>query len=285
MATSDRVLRRMLLVALVALGMGSCMTFRMSDRELTRRMPHDGAFAIRRTTIDDRPIRYVESGTDTGVLILFIHGAPGSLDDFIDYVADPALQVLGRLVSYDRPGYGYSDFGRPLTSMAEHAKVARLFAESVRRPGERLVVVGHSYGGTVALQMAVDYPGFADRYLLLAASMSSDDEPYFWFNRPVSWRAVNWAVPRAWRVANAEKMAQRDNLRRLDERLGRIADPVLVVHGDEDQLIPVSHAEFIASRASDPPVTVQILEGEGHLLIWRSYETVRDLVRSVIPSV
>ena len=254
------------------------MTFRKSDRALKREFSEEGTERIVHTTIDDRPIRYVEAGVDTGVLYFFIHGAPGSLDDFLAYVVDPGMQATGRLVSYDRPGYGYSRFGDAVESMEEHAGIAMRLLESVRGD-DRVVVVSHSYGGTVALRMATDYPGAVDRYILLAPSASAEDERIFWFNKPTSRPIVRWMVPRAWRVANVEKMAQRANLREIGDRLHRITDPLLVVHGTDDRLVPVEHAYFLKENVSPNVLEVRILENQDHFLIWgERYEPMRSLI-------
>jgi pimeloyl-ACP methyl ester carboxylesterase len=47
------------------------------------------------------------------------------------------------------------------------------------------------------------------------------------------------------------------------ERLGEIASPTLVLHGAEDQLIPVANGELIASTI--PGAELVILEGAGHV--------------------
>jgi pimeloyl-ACP methyl ester carboxylesterase len=267
-------------LALATLLLGSCMTFRKSDRKLEREFGDDGNERIERTQIGDREIRYVESGTDTGVLFFFIHGAPGSLDDFLEYVIDPQLQTAGRLVSFDRPGYGYSRFGDAEPSMGEHARVAMELLSRVRGE-DRVIVVSHSYGGTVALRMAVDYPGAIERYVLLAPSASAEDEIIFWFNRPASRAVVRWMLPRAWRVANVEKMAQRDNLRAIEQRLDRVSDRVVLIHGTDDSLVPVEHAYFLADAVPAPLLEAHILEEEDHFFIWRRYEEVRSQLLSL----
>jgi pimeloyl-ACP methyl ester carboxylesterase len=270
-------MRVAVLAVLAAIALGGCMNFRMNDRRIENQFSDPSEVHTRHVRIAGRPIRYVESGSDTGVLFFFIHGAPGSLDDFIEYAASPRLQRAGRLISYDRPGYGYSDFGRPLASMEEHARIAMRLVEELRGD-DRVIVVAHSFGGTVALRMAVDYPGRVERYIVLAASASAEDEVIFWFNRPVSSPVINWAVPRAWRVANAEKLAQRENLRLIAEKLDGIADPLLVVHGTTDRLVPVAHAEFLRRRAPAHLTTVEILEDTGHMFIWEEVEFVTSLL-------
>ena len=42
------------------------------------------------------------------ILIVFVHGAPGTWDAFKDFVVDKDLIDRTRIVAYDRPGYGGS---------------------------------------------------------------------------------------------------------------------------------------------------------------------------------
>ncbi len=265
----------------IVIAMGGCMTFRKSDRALEREFSESEANTVRihRVEIGERDVRYVEAGEDTGILYFFIHGAPGSLDDFLEYVVDPTMQNAGRLVSFDRPGYGYSGFGRSERSMERHAQIAFELLQKVKGD-DRVVVVSHSYGGTVALRMAVDYPGVVDRYVLIAPSVSAEDEIIFWFNRPAESVLINWMLPRAWRVANAEKTSQVENLRGIAQRLGRVEDKVVLIHGTKDSLVPVEHAYFLDRALGPDLIETTILEDEDHFLIWSHFNELRTRLLS-----
>ena len=66
-------------------------------------------------------------------------------------------------------------------------------------------------------------------------------------------------------------------------RLGSIEAPTLIVHGTEDQMLPVANARRIAELM--PDARLEILEGVGHLFWWerpeRSAELVRELTHGV----
>ncbi len=105
-----------------------------------------GSFA----TVDGVRIRYLEH-TGAGTPILLIHGLPGTADDF-----DAVTPLLAghRTIAIDRPGFGYSSggyvpFERQLTIV--HDLLAKLGIP-------RAVIVGHSYGGMIAMGMAERYP-------------------------------------------------------------------------------------------------------------------------------
>ncbi len=82
--------------------------------------------------------------------VVLIHGSPGSIDDWAPIIA--GVSPSHRVTAFDRPGHGYSgDAGQ--YSFVYNAKVAS--ALIAQKKLERVVVVGHSYGGAVALAMAI----------------------------------------------------------------------------------------------------------------------------------
>lgn len=112
-------------------------------------------------TVDGALVHYVRAGT--GPTVLLLHGSPGFTRDwqmtvpgktsvFDDLARDHTVLAL------DRPGYGWSESadGRPLTVEAQ-ADVVAGFLNALGIP--HATVVGHSYGGGLALATAVGHPG------------------------------------------------------------------------------------------------------------------------------
>jgi pimeloyl-ACP methyl ester carboxylesterase len=94
-------------------------------------------------------IRYLERSGGEPAIVL-IHGLPGTAEDF-EAVA-PLLRGH-RTISIDRPGYGFStggyfSFGRQIQAL--HEAIEDLHVDSP-------ILVGHSYGGTIALGYAETY--------------------------------------------------------------------------------------------------------------------------------
>jgi pimeloyl-ACP methyl ester carboxylesterase len=53
--------------------------------------------------------------------------------------------------------------------------------------------------------------------------------------------------------------------------------PTLVVHGTEDEMLPVANASLIAERI--PDARLEIMEGVGHLFFWEEPQRSAALVR------
>src|SRR5688500_9430734 len=83
---------------------------------------------IQTVSIGDRNITYLKTSKGNKKkknAILFVHGSPGSLDAYLDYMYNDSLLSKADLISYDRPGYGHSDFGKSLTSLRGQARILR----------------------------------------------------------------------------------------------------------------------------------------------------------------
>jgi pimeloyl-ACP methyl ester carboxylesterase len=101
--------------------------------------------------------------TGEGPDVVLIHGAFGSLRDFTFDLSD-RLARRYRVIAFDRPGLGYTDrtdpaHGAVFAATAESpGEQAALLAAAARALGaERPIVVGHSFGGIVAMAWALDH--------------------------------------------------------------------------------------------------------------------------------
>lgn len=104
--------------------------------------------------VADGRLHFLEKGT--GPAVVLIHGASGSLRDYALSIFDDLSQDH-RVVAIDRPGHGYSD------RLRENAHSPAVQAELIHKALQRLnidqaVIVGHSWGGAVALAYALQFP-------------------------------------------------------------------------------------------------------------------------------
>ena len=109
--------------------------------------------------------------TGDGEPLVFIHGALIA-DEFESLTPEPALRGFRR-VTYHRRGYGESSSVVPGATMADHAAdCAGLLANLDLAPAH---VVGHSFGGSIALQLALDAPELVQSLILLEPGMFLGD--------------------------------------------------------------------------------------------------------------
>lgn len=95
--------------------------------------------------------------------LVLLHGQPGSAADWLQVAA--RLPARLHAVAVDRPGYGAS----PLAACGFAANARAVLDELDSRGVERAVLVGHSYGGGVALTAASLAPDRVEAVVLLAS--------------------------------------------------------------------------------------------------------------------
>ena len=116
-----------ILILLGVLLLQSCFQMRTQDQE-TRIIfnKKNSDVNIKRYSLKsvDYPVRVVSGNYDVSkdVAIFFIHGAPGSSDNYYEYLQDSLLLEKANLYSIDRPGYGFSNFGKSETSIKKNQK-------------------------------------------------------------------------------------------------------------------------------------------------------------------
>ncbi|MGH2749338.1 MAG: alpha/beta hydrolase family protein [Actinomycetota bacterium] len=140
--------------------------------------------------------------------------------------------------------------------------------------GLPVALVGSSAGGAVATEVARREPSVAALALLAAPAswISFAGEPREGLRRITEEAGMATAPevqadPAGW-AAEFESVCTEDSV-------SRVACPVLVVHGTEDDVVPVHHAARIADRARR--AELRILQGEGHQLR-RAEEAIELLV-------
>ncbi|MEM7267992.1 MAG: alpha/beta hydrolase [Pseudomonadota bacterium] len=105
--------------------------------------------------VDGQQVHATDEGS--GRPVVMIHGASGNLRDFTFNITGPLSQSY-RVIAMDRPGFGYSTRATDDQAWSPFAQAAQLRAATKMMGIERPIIVGHSWGATVALAWALDAP-------------------------------------------------------------------------------------------------------------------------------
>lgn len=252
----------------------SCMNFRTSDKK-TQAYFEEAGLESRITYIqppgNNYKVRTVSTGQTKNQTVIFIHGAPGSGDAFYEYLKDTSLLKKSRLITYDRPGYGYSGFGRAMTGIEEQSEI---LADLITRYDVRhVILVGHSYGAPIAVYATL-LSDRIDAVIMLAPAIDPEHEKYFWIGNLVRWKLTRWLVPRSWRVSADEKYTHEAELIKLKDRWKEVAVPVLCLQGNKDRLVPYENLAFCKKHFDPQYFTGITLEEEDHFIPWTRKELV-----------
>lgn len=195
-----------------------------------------------------------------GPCLLLLHGAGGShrgLSALIGELA-PLPVIAPSLPGRDESG------GAPPSSVEAAADwVERLLdALGVRRPA----VLGHSYGGAIALELALR--GVAERLILVSTGARLRVQPAVlaYLEAQAARGGLVELPPGAGPQPAAAALADwrsADAFDRLGD-LGAVATPTLVIAGEQDRLTPPRYARYLAEHIG--AARLELLAGQGHLL-------------------
>ena len=259
-----------MLIALLAILHSGCFTFRQSNESFGEKLKQNGQQQIQFHSyrVNEREMNYVQVGAGAGrALVLFIHGSPGAADAYLDYLTNPQLSEKAILVSVDRPGFGYSGFGKPERSLKQQAACIRPIINRIQP--SKTILVGHSYGGPVVARMAADYTDVIDDIILVAPSIDPELEPATWWRHLINIPVLRWLVPRALRVCNQEILPLKKELETMMPAWENIEAKAAIYQGENDKLVPAGNADFARRMlVNSPKVEVQIIEGGNHFILW-----------------
>lgn len=187
--------------------------------------------------------------------VLYSHGNAEDLGQIY-----PTLELLhstgAAIVSYDYSGYGLST-GSPSEqqSYKDIEAVYQYMTEQLRIPSDRIIVHGRSVGGGPSAYLASRHPVGG---LILESTFTS-----------------------AFRVVLPFPLFPFDkfpNLRRVDN----VTCPVLVIHGDADEMIPIHHGKALYDKAPEPKQSVWIAGADHNNVPWFEQETYKNAIAEFI---
>lgn len=251
------------------------MSFRYSDRKITSLFRgEDVQPEIKYHNFNGQVLRYVELATNKNLpYVIFIHGAPGSSADYYDYFRNEELYERVNLISIDRLGYGYSDFGNSQTSIQQQGEAIQSIIE-ISCLSQHVILVGHSYGGPIAVRMAMDNPTSYKSLLLLAPALDPENEKVIKIARLANIKPTSWITPAALKVAADEKFSHTKELRKMIPLYKKIEIPVCHIHGTKDSLVPYENLDFSIKHFPKNLIEPVILDGEDHFLPWTQKELI-----------
>jgi uncharacterized protein len=204
-----------------------------------------GVEDLRLTTDDGETlVAWYVPAKDGHPLILYFHGNGGALVDRIPRFRALTASGYGLLAIAYR-GYGGSTGSPTQKGLMEDGETAYLEARARGYDGDRIVLMGESLGTGVAIALAATREAAA---LVL-------DSPY---SSAVEVAAAHYAVfPVNWLMLDRF---------RSDLAIGEVRIPILVVHGDEDDVIPINLARRLFELANEPK-TFMLVSGGKHLVL------------------
>ncbi len=248
------------------------------------------------SSADGAPVRlaYLDAGPKDAPVLLALQGSPGSGSDFRDLV--PRLRDRYRIIAPDLPGFGQSSRDIVDVSVRAHAGYCLELLDHLEI--ERYHALGFSMGGGVALELIEQAPERVESLTLLAAIGVIELELLgsHALNHGLhglqlgAFQALRWLVPHFGAfdrsplgIPYARNFYDTDQ-RRLRPILEGLELPTLVLHGEEDFLVPVAAAQEHARIVPQAELVV-LPSPASHFIPWTAPEVVASTVAGFIERV
>jgi dipeptidyl aminopeptidase/acylaminoacyl peptidase len=206
-------------------------------------------------------------------LVVYPHGGPEARD-YLTF--DPWVQYLAaRGYAVFQPNFrgsdgfgrafaesGYGEWGRKMQD--DITDGVRMLIAQGAVDGNRMCIVGASYGGYAALAAAALTP---DLFKCAASVAGISDLESF-----IAWRKSRWGSDSEgytyWLKAIGDPDVDEQRLRDVSPArlVDRIKIPVLLIHGTDDYIVPVAQSRAMQRALERAGITAELveLEGEGH---------------------
>lgn len=232
-------------------------------------------------------LSYLCTGAGDGPPLVLVHGFGGDLNNWL--FNQPMLSQHAPVYALDLPGHGRSS---KQVGDGDIASLAAVLRQALTALGiDRAHLAGHSLGGAVVLQAALDEPQRAASLTLIAPVGFGPDINMDYINgfieagRRKQMKEVLQSlfadpglvsremvddllkykrldgVERALKTLAAAVFPDGRQATPLKARLADIAAPVQVIWGARDQIIPAAHGERLPGR-----VEGVVLDGAGHMV-------------------
>jgi len=186
---------------------------------------------------------FISGKAETGpnVTWLWFHGNGGNIGHRIGELALAHHRTEANIFIFDYRGYGESE-GAPSEKGTYLDSRAVMEYLSSRSDVDRIVYLGHSLGAAVAVELALTQPPMA---MVLVSPFASVHDMA---NLTLPFSPIGWLLRNHY-----------DSISRIQQ----LDVPVLVLHGDQDETVPINQGRKLY-RAANQPKRFQVLEGAAH---------------------
>lgn len=254
-----------------------CFSFTMKTPAIYKHFDsREQAVKVDFYNFEGKKIRYMTTGDNQKPSVLFVHGAPGSMTNFIDLFSGN-LAKHTHLIGLDRLGYGQSHYGESETSISKHAQSIIKLLDTLNL--DSVILVGHSFGGPIVCRVAMDFPARVKKLVLIAAAIDPEHEKIFKISYLVSKsNLVRWLTPNSLVVANDEKLQHIAELKAMLPLWSKIKTPTTLIHGKADGLVPFENALFGEKVLTNAALEMVVKDSLGHLIPFKNPELVEEII-------
>jgi pyruvate dehydrogenase E2 component (dihydrolipoamide acetyltransferase) len=247
-------------------------------------------------------VRFARRGEGEAVIVL-IHGFGGDLDNWLFNI--DALAEQARVYAVDLPGHGQSSKGITDPTLRGLSQAIVTFMDEAGV--ETAHLVGHSLGGAVAMQTAIDAPDRVQSLSLIGSAGLGPEINADYIDAFITATSRRELKPALEHLFARKELVSRQlvddvlkykRLDGVDEALKKLSSalfpggrqqvqlgdalrdtniPILVVWGEHDEIIPARHTTTLTGKAR-----THVMGGAGHMVQMEAANAVNSLLKEHI---
>jgi pimeloyl-ACP methyl ester carboxylesterase len=211
--------------------------------------------------------------------IVVITGSPSWAEYWAPAVA--ALPEDREIIVVDRPGFAGSEPAECVPEIAVQARALAPLLKAAR--GQKILLVGQSYGASVATLMAAAEPRRVNSLALISSYFGEPGPTARWLVATGS--KVLGVIPRDLRNAVLEVSGHGAQMPKVREALLSVRAPIHLIHGDQDDFAPIDTARRVANEmATRVPIRFTSVPGANHFLNDGPTETLLGALEACMPA-
>ncbi|MGO3343726.1 MAG: alpha/beta fold hydrolase [Marinomonas sp.] len=201
--------------------------------------------------------------------VLFVHGSPGSWVSFAPYFLQSTLVKRFRVIALDRPGWGKSTVvGRVFPSQL--SEQARLLGPAIKamfqqNQQQKMLLVGHSLGGSLVPILAARYPEYIRSVMILAGDVNPILAKHRWYNSLLAC-VPRILVAKHWYHSNLEILSLSASLTSEQANMTKVQQPICIMQGTNDKLTNPKNVHFADTLFQQSALTIQWIPNTGHMI-------------------
>jgi pimeloyl-ACP methyl ester carboxylesterase len=235
-------------------------------------------------TLNGRKINYVKEGSGNPCFVI-LHGWSGSFESLRPL--HNLLKQKGTSVIIDLPGFGLSSNPEPSWGVYEYGDAILEFIRSL--DCKKIVLIGHSFGGALSIYLSAKNPDLVDKLVLSAPSFKRKNEsdiekhisfydvfkkitktPFYKRVRPHTllirkmYYKIFFPGSEILRFPHLESNFKKIVTQDISHLLSEVKQRTLILWGDEDSFVPLSHAYILKEGIEDSEL--KVFQGFDHSL-------------------
>lgn len=247
--------------------------------------------------IRDININHIVEGQGQDVIV--IHGWGANINTVLSVVN--CIKGKFRVHAIDLPGFGESEIPTIPMDGFDYAEIVKDYIDAMDI--KKAILIGHSFGGKLSIILASKYPQLVSKIVLInSAGLIPKRSAIYYFKvytfkslkflykNILFWKKDNEKLEKFYKHFGSSDYKNSDGVMReilirlvnenLEELLGKIKAPTLIIWGDKDTATPLYMGKKMEQKIEGAGLVV--LKGTGHYSYLEDYMTFRAVLRSFL---